>query len=120
MKKKEKKNKFLAVWDPESFWKQIWNLLCLLFIIYQVFFVPYRIAFETGNETAWAAFEVIQDFFFIIDLLINFNMGEYEKGEKVMERKQAVIIYLKTWFLIDFVSSFPYDWAVNARISLEE
>jgi len=51
--------------------------------------------------------------------MINFNMGEYEKGEKVMNRKRAIMIYLKNWFFIDFISSFPYDWVVNGEISLE-
>lgn len=27
-----------------------------------------------------------------------------------MKRKDIVINYIKTWFLIDLIASFPYNW----------
>ena len=27
-----------------------------------------------------------------------------------MKRKQIIINYLKTWFVLDFLASFPYSW----------
>lgn len=48
-----------------------------------------------------------------IILVINFNAGFYEKGVLVMQRKSIVINYLKTWFILDFLASFPYSWVFN-------
>ena len=45
--------------------------------------------------------------------MFNFNTGFYEKGALVMQRKHIVINYLKTWFMIDLLASFPYSWIVN-------
>ena len=30
-----------------------------------------------------------------------------------MQRKHIVINYLKTWFMVDLLASFPYSWVVN-------
>ena len=53
------------------------------------------------------------------DILVTFNTGVYKKGKLEMKRKDAVLIYLKSWFLLDFISAFPYDWAINGKITLK-
>lgn len=47
---------------------------------------------------------------FLIDIVFSFNTGFYKKGYLVMKRKDIVINYIKTWFFIDLVASFPYSW----------
>lgn len=57
----------------------------------------------------------------MMDIIVTFNTGFYKKGYLVMKRKEIIKNYLKTWFLIDLVSSFPYSWIFNEdTISLEE
>lgn len=41
--------------------------------------------------------EVVQDTFFIFDILLNFNTGFYGKGRINMLRKDIAIHYLKSW-----------------------
>ena len=48
------------------------------------------------------------DVFFIIDILISFNTGYYKGGMIVMKRRIITNKYLKGWFIIDFIASFPY------------
>ena len=60
-------------------------------------------------------FENVQDFVFMFDILVNFNTGSYIKGKRIMKRKNAIFIYIKTWFLLDFIASFPYDWAITGE-----
>ena len=55
----------------------------------------------------------------MLDILVTFNTGAYKKGKLVMKRKKAVLIYLKSWFLLDFIAAFPYDWAISGQISLQ-
>lgn len=89
----------------------------LVFIVYQAFIVPYRIGFEASASKGLGYFETIQDFYFIADIFINFNTGVYNEGVKVMKRRETILIYLKSWFFLDLIASFPYDWVISGSIS---
>jgi hypothetical protein len=45
--------------------------------------------------------------------VINFNTGFYRKGVVVMKRRDIIFNYLKTWFWLDLIASFPYNWVFN-------
>lgn len=49
----------------------------------------------------------------MVDLVLAFNTGFYRKGYLVMKRKEIIFNYLKTWFLIDLLASFPYSWVIE-------
>ena len=36
--------------------------------------------------------------------------GYYKRGHVIMKRGPIIRRYLRTWFLIDLISSFPYSW----------
>jgi len=57
-----------------------------------------------------AVFETIIDISFMLDIFVNFSTGFYKKGYLVMKRKEIIKNYMKTWFFIDFIASFPYSW----------
>ena len=45
---------------------------------------------------------------FLVDLGLNFRTGYFdERQHLVLEPRAAALHYLKTWFLLDFVSSMP-------------
>jgi len=46
-------------------------------------------------------------------LVINFNTGFDRKGIVVMKRREIVLNYLRGWFWLDLVASFPYTWVIN-------
>ena len=50
---------------------------------------------------------------FLIDILLNFNTSIYEKGVLITDRKVIIKNYLKLWFWVDLISSFPYSTAFN-------
>jgi hypothetical protein len=50
---------------------------------------------------------------FLICLVLNFNSGFYKKGVLVMNRKDIIVNYLKSWFILDLLASFPYSWIIN-------
>jgi hypothetical protein len=82
--------------------------------------IPFRLCFDEDATGALGTLEDIMDISFMIDIIVTFNTGFYKKGYLVMKRKEIVKNYLKTWFLIDLVSSFPYSWVFNAEtIALE-
>lgn len=50
------------------------------------------------------------DIMFMIDIVVNFNTGFYDKGLRIMKRGPVCREYFRWWFWVDFISSFPYTW----------
>jgi len=107
------------VFFPDATLKGVWDLLCLIFIIYQSIVIPFRLCFEVDAEGSVQVFETIIDIAFMLDistssslfiyLVISFNTGFYKKGYLVMKRKEIIKNYLQTWFVMDLLASFPYS-----------
>ena len=61
-----------------------------------------------------------QDIYFGLDTILNFNTGYYDKGVLIMKRKQIILTYLKTWFILDFFAVLPYSYVIDYVISQEQ
>jgi len=48
-------------------------------------------------------------------LVLNFATGYYKKGHVVMKRGVIIKHYLRTWFIIDLLASFPYAWVIKDK-----
>mmetsp|Transcript_19889 Transcript_19889/g.36684 ORF Transcript_19889/g.36684 Transcript_19889/m.36684 type:complete len:648 (-) Transcript_19889:4500-6443(-) len=114
-KMKEKKTTTVNValhWyllSPNSPYLYIWNIIIGLLLIYTATLMPYRIAFsDPVYFDAFTIFETVVDFLFIKDILVN-CVTTYKTDKGVYEKSFRLIFlsYLKTWFIIDVVSSFP-------------
>lgn len=55
----------------------------------------------------------MQDIYFITDILVCFNTGTYIDGTLSMRRKEITLQYIKTWFFLDVLASFPYDLMIG-------
>jgi hypothetical protein len=53
--------------------------------------------------------ELFFDLLFAVDILLCFNTGIYKNGILFMNRKEIILDYLKTWFLLDLLATFPYS-----------
>ena len=106
-------NKAKGVIYPDATFKGVWDLVCLVFIIYQSILIPFRLCFEVDASGALFYFETIIDVSFMIDIIVNFNTGFYKKGYLVMKRKEIIKNYMKTWFFLDLLASFPYSWILG-------
>jgi hypothetical protein len=58
-------------------------------------------------STALGVWNRCLDAFFVADLVLNFRTGFFERGALVMEPAAVAAHYLKTWFILDFVSIAP-------------
>ena len=47
---------------------------------------------------------------FFIDILIAANTGFYKNGVLIMNRRLIIITYFKTWFILDLLATFPFDY----------
>lgn len=98
---------------PDSTLKILWDLLGMVFITYQGIVIPFRLCYNYAAYGGWAVFELIQDFYFYLDILLTANSGFYLKGILIMTRKNIIINYLKKWFWLDVIASFPYSVIVT-------
>ena len=80
--------------------------------------VPYRLAFITTEEEtkSWAIVNWIIDFSFLIDMILTFFFAfeDEEKCITVEDHKTIAIRYLKSWFIFDLLSIFPFDVIMKA------
>ena len=100
--------------DPDSFWKQSWDILIMLLLLYSSFQVPYTVVFEvdTDPNTSSAAddADVSLDVIFMVDVGLCFLTSYYDINGVLVNRLAMISErYLKTWFFLDLGGSFPFD-----------
>ncbi|XP_038239217.1 potassium/sodium hyperpolarization-activated cyclic nucleotide-gated channel 3 isoform X2 [Dermochelys coriacea] len=98
---------------PYSDFRFYWDLVMLLLMVGNLIVLPVGITFFKDENTApWIVFNVLSDTFFLADLVLNFRTGivAEDSAEIILEPHTIRMKYLKSWFLVDFVSSIPVDY----------
>jgi hypothetical protein len=107
------------VFVPKGRFKMIWNLLVVILLLYTATIMPYRVCFNLLQSSEWIIFDFCVDLFFLLDIVVNFNTAIISISEKLnFSRKAIAIHYIKTWFLIDFISCFPFDFILGQNKGL--
>uniref|UniRef100_UPI00358DE2CB potassium/sodium hyperpolarization-activated cyclic nucleotide-gated channel 3-like isoform X1 n=2 Tax=Myxine glutinosa TaxID=7769 RepID=UPI00358DE2CB len=110
---------------PYSDFRFYWDLIMLLLMVGNLIVIPVGITFfNDKSTTAWIVFNVLSDTCFLVDLVLNFRTGIIieDNTEIILDPRVIKMKYLKTWFLVDFVSSIPVDYIfliVETRINTE-
>jgi len=86
----------------------------MVFILFEVIMIPLQISFTFDEGEFLSVFATVIDAFFISDLVLNFNTGYYLRGNLVVDRSEIASNYLKSWFVLDFLASFPYTYILDA------
>ncbi|GMH51745.1 hypothetical protein TL16_g01078 [Triparma laevis f. inornata] len=100
---------YWLMFRPTSPRRLAWDILMMFLLIYVAIVAPYRIGFGADASGNWKTWETVLDMLFILDLFVNFRTGYFFEEEEVMEQNRVAKHYLKTWFLLDFLSSIPFD-----------
>ncbi|XP_008290475.1 potassium/sodium hyperpolarization-activated cyclic nucleotide-gated channel 3 [Stegastes partitus] len=98
---------------PYSDFRFYWDLLMLLLMMGNLIILPVGITFfRDENTPSWIIFNVVSDTLFMVDLVLNFRTGimKEDSTEILLDPRAIRQKYLKTWFLVDFVSSIPVDY----------
>ncbi|KER32401.1 hypothetical protein T265_12799, partial [Opisthorchis viverrini] len=86
----------------------------LLLLIANLIILPVAISFFNEELTIhWIAFNCISDTVFLVDIGVNFRTGIIKNNfadEIVLNPKEIARHYVKTWFLLDLLSSLPLDY----------
>ena len=100
--------------NPETKVRNSWDIIVMLALCYTAFMAPFQVCFDVSLTEFWDAFDFVIDLTYGIDMLISANTAFYGKdGTIVRSRKQIFQKYLKSWFLIDFVSTFPLHHVID-------
>lgn len=110
---KEEKKDDRWILRSESMFKRVWDILIALTLLYTATIMPYRAAFEEEYFwSAWVVFELVLDGIFIVDIGVNFHSEvTMEDGTVETDRRKIAFLYLKSWFIIDFVACLPFTIA---------
>ncbi|XP_072166800.1 potassium/sodium hyperpolarization-activated cyclic nucleotide-gated channel 2-like [Diadema setosum] len=105
---------FLII-HPCSHFRFYWDLLMLLLIMANVILLPVVISFFHNKDMShgWIIFNCFSDTFFILDVICNFRTGimNPKSAEQViLIPGQIARHYLRSWFILDLVSSIPMDY----------
>lgn len=87
-----------------------WNTLMLVAVVYEVLSIPYLIAFENSQSDLSVGMDLACFGLFVLDIVINFNIGFYTRGRLCEDRKAIALRYLRGWFPLDLVATFPFNW----------
>ena len=52
-------------------------------------------------------------YFYLFDIFVNFNTSYYNNARLETDRIKIIVNYLKCWFWLDLVSSFPYEYVLK-------
>jgi hypothetical protein len=99
--------------DPDSNFKTFWDIILMAFIFYQMAYLPLQMAFTLPDLQFFIVIDLIQTVYFLADIVINFHTGFVIEGQFITDHKRIAVHYFKTWFLIDFVSSVPFDLLIS-------
>lgn len=91
-----------------------WNVLSLPLLFFILTFMPYFLVFNITNSFL-ASFEKLIDVYFMIDILVNFNLAFSKKsGGYETNRFKIACKYLRTYFFIDLLTSIPIGWIMES------
>lgn len=86
-------------------------MISLLIILFISLYLPTLFAFDIDTTESKLIFiDFFIDSWFIIEIGLNFLTAFYEKGILVMNKKRIAKNYLKTWLMVDLVSSIPFSF----------
>ena len=110
------------VLDPRSAFMTGWDLVIMIMLMLVLFFVPFEQAFvETYLHISWKDMSELQkcffvinnvfDAFFITDMLFQFSTAYLDPLTNLWVEDPLKIWhhYLTGWFVLDFVSVFPFE-----------
>eukprot|EP00753_Platysulcus_tardus_P013246 PLAT3643.3.p1 GENE.PLAT3643.3~~PLAT3643.3.p1 ORF type:complete len:1420 (-),score=813.14 PLAT3643.3:357-4490(-) len=96
---------------PELPTKVMWDLWLAVWIMYTTLVVPFRIGFKVEPVGFALVLDRVIDVLFLLDILANFRTAfiNAETREFCADAAGIRRHYLRRWFLIDFLSTVPFD-----------
>ena len=106
--------------DPNSKFCFIFDLILFFLTVYNSINIPYFLAknIKECKIEHFSCFELyywFSEIFNIIDTILGFFRAYYNFDEQLIKKSRFMIIhYIKSWFLIDLISSIPFYTIFNS------
>jgi CRP-like cAMP-binding protein len=104
-----------TVIHPDSIFRLGWDLIMLCLVLTVGYLVPVRLGFDIPPAPWEEMFGYITDSMFLLDMALNFRTAFKDDGILVTNSKAMALNYARSWFLIDFVASFPIGWFTDSN-----
>jgi len=102
------KSRFVLL--PGSRFIAFWRTWMVGIIWWTAFMSPFELAFSWWSPPLWyTVVSKLIDVFCWSDMLLSFFTANIQHGKVVMDFKHRTMPYLKTWFVVDFLTNFPWD-----------
>lgn len=96
---------------PSRRWKQHWDMVVILAVIYGTITLPILVAYELQMGPGWL--EYLVDCVFIIDIYFCFRTAFVDEwGILVLDAAEIKRNYVATWFFWDLAASLPLDFII--------
>ena len=82
-----------------------------MLVVADSIWVPMRLGFSIEGGMELFIYDRITDFFFVVDLIMNFltAIDDRKTEQQLIDGRTIAKKYCRTWFLVDFVSVLPFD-----------
>lgn len=96
-----------------------WDLLIGVVIVYSLIVIPVQVGFGVSSTGGLFWFEKALDAVFFLDMALSFRTGYNDDvtDALVVVPHKIYRNYFKTWFIIDFFSTVPFDDILSAFLS---
>jgi len=100
--------------NPNRPLRVLWDITALAVILIECVTVPLMLCFliQLPEEWHW-----ISTSFFICDICLNYTTGYFSGSLLIMKRSWIAGHYVRTWFWLDLVSTFPWDVLAGSQKS---
>ena len=90
----------------------MFDVVILVLVGYSCITTIFKVSFEIVDDDLLSIFFTYAvESFFYVDIILNF-LQEKQMGHKEIEKNfhRIAYIYVKTWFFIDLISVFPFEF----------
>ena len=105
---------------PEYSFSIYWNVLIGMMMLHGVTITPYKLAFVDYKEFISDTIDDIINYFFILDIIINFNTVITINSNYETSRIKIAYNYLTSWFLLDLLASFPLNLILETDTGIND
>jgi len=99
-----------SFFDINSPFRFYWNIIILIFSVYNAIYGIFRIAFYPMDfESLGFYFEVLCDLIFIMDIIFNFLIPIQDNHIIIYDKSEIAKSYLFSWFIVDLFACVPVN-----------
>ncbi|XP_078149521.1 potassium channel AKT1-like [Carex rostrata] len=90
---------------------RVWKVFLIILVVYTAWVSPFEFGFLHLATGALAITDNVVNFFFAIDIILTFFVAYLNRTTYVLvdNRKDIAFKYLKSWFLLDVISTIPSE-----------